>query len=353
VTDPLEGAWDRIDCRMVLVGWPDPAPSNLSEAIVSLTTFELANTAPTILDGPAGAMLVWRGYLTGGISTLYHGLLGHIDEHGMTTLLSDQRLEIHVSAGEDRVTVFGALRDAVQLERAEFETKLSAATGSEQLVQSLTHDRLNEAYAEHQERAEEVIERARERDEERAHEIGAPPPARLSQVAPGEVDVGWLEEADCTLTATYDPDGSLEHASLIFEGFGGWRTELLAPGYGDVDGESYNEAFAWRARQWNWVKASDEHAEDDEDAGDDDAPEGAWMLRGTGRVELPDVLTYLPEDIKDWAIEMTETAVRSPPDFGEDDPGLLRDLEALNEQLTRARATVEADRASWRDADDV
>jgi hypothetical protein len=249
----------------------------------------------------------------------------------MAAIISDQRLDIHVAAATDDIVVLGALRDPVVLSREQFEAKLAAASEPAELVQSLVHDRLS-AITFDAGSADEVIRRARDREQDREHQLGAVRPARIRQDPPGHLNLDRLEEASCLLQAQYDPDGDLADAELSFD-MGGWRTDLLPPGESVNATESYDESFAWRARQWQWVEQPDHRsdAETPDEAGD-------WAVRAFGRVELVDVLPYLPPVVEDWALKMTERAIVGLEDIIDDVPQATADLVALRGQLAAARA---------------
>jgi hypothetical protein len=133
--DVLDGAWDRIDSRLTIVNWPAEPPDALAAAVTNLVTFEAANAPPAVLAGTADTdVLVWRGYLTGGIAALHEAVIGLIDEHGLIALIGDARLEIHVVGHTDRVAVLGALRHPVVLDREAFEAKLATAAGANDLA---------------------------------------------------------------------------------------------------------------------------------------------------------------------------------------------------------------------------
>jgi hypothetical protein len=236
--DLLASAWDRIDSRLTIVNWPSDPPPDLVAVVENLVTFEMANGPPAVLAGAGDTnVLVWRGYLTGGIAALYEQLSGLVDDHGLIALIGDARLEVQLVAGADRVAVLGALRHTVVVDRDEFETRLAAASGAADLAASFVHDALNQG-------AGEVLGQALERDRAQAHQLGARPPEVLRQIAPGDVDFDLLDEATVEVSEVYDPEGDLIDAALRCETFGGWRTDFLAPGLGDLEGEHWEDGFA-------------------------------------------------------------------------------------------------------------
>ena len=288
----LASAWDRIDSRLTIVNWPCEPPPVLAEAIANLVMFETANGPPAVLPGAEDTnVLVWRGYLTGGIAALYEQLSGLVDAHGLIALIGDARLEVHLVARADRVAVLGALRHPVLVDRGEFEAKLAGASGAADLAASFFHDALNQA-------AGEVLARALERDRAQSHGIGAPPPAALPQVAPGELDFDLLEEATVEVCEVYDPEDDLIEAAIRCETFGGWLTDFLAPGFGNPEGERWEDSFCWRAVQWRWVDRG-------EDATDDDRP-GGWRLRARQELPVDELARWLPPDVVSWLDRMTQ-----------------------------------------------
>ena len=245
--DILGAAWDRIDSRLTIVNWPAEPPHALVAAVTNLVMFEPANSAPAVLPGAADAdVLVWRGYLTGGIAALYEQLIGLVDEHGLVALIGDARLEVHVAADSSRVAVLGALRHPVVLDRAQFEAKLASAASANDLATSLFEDALNRG-------AEDVLDRALERDRAQERQLGSPPPKVLPQIPPGNVDFDLLDESTVEVIEAYDPEHDLTDAAIRCETFGGWRTDFLAPGLGTLEGERWEDSFCWRAVQWRWL----------------------------------------------------------------------------------------------------
>jgi hypothetical protein len=55
----------RIDTRLTVVDWASGVDEEVAKAVAAVTTFELANDAPAVVDDAWTAHLAWRGYLTG------------------------------------------------------------------------------------------------------------------------------------------------------------------------------------------------------------------------------------------------------------------------------------------------
>lgn len=339
ISDEQLGPFDRILSRLTIVNWPQDPPDDLHDAVLRLATFELANDAPTTLPGVGGTeVLAWRGYLTGGIGAMYEHLVELIDEHELTALLADPRLEVHIAAGSSKVIILGALRHAVVLERDEFAARLRAATGANDLAQSIVIDAMNEG-------ATEVLGRAAERDAVQPAEIGAPPPDTLGVLPPGEVYFDVLEEATVAVAEHYDPEHNLIEASITCETFGGWRTEFLPPGMGDdLPGERHEQTLTWRVAQWRWTEADHDHSDEFDD--EDDSQAGRWSLLARAEIDVDQITQWLPEELVPLLERLTEhgaeileyTDASSVPDAA-------RRRQQLVDGLVRLRAQQSHDNA--------
>jgi hypothetical protein len=327
--DVFGAAWDRIDSRLTIVNWPVEPPDALVAAITNLVRFEPANSAPSVLPGAGDAdVLVWRGYLTGGIAALYEQLIGFVDEHGLVALMGDARLEVHVAGGSRRVAVLGALRHTVVADRDEFVAKLVGAASANDLATGFLQDALNRG-------AEDVLVRALERDRAQEGQLGSPPPKVLPQTPPGELDVDLLDEATVEVIETYDPERDLVDALIRCEAFGGWRTDFLAPGLGHLDAEPWEDTFCWRAVQWRSVS---DHAERPNDVGDADDADGLWRLHARAELAVDAIARWMPADVVPWPDRMTRRCLDELDKLAEvelpDRAGIRGRLEA---DLTRLR----------------
>ncbi|HEX6025111.1 MAG TPA: hypothetical protein VFZ00_24175 [Solirubrobacter sp.] len=60
----------RIDTRLTILDWPLSVDDELQATVSAVTTFELANDVPAVVEDGLTRHLAWRGYLTGGLLTL-------------------------------------------------------------------------------------------------------------------------------------------------------------------------------------------------------------------------------------------------------------------------------------------
>src|SRR4051794_36760674 len=98
----------------------------LESSVTAITTFELANDAPAIVEDRASRHLAWRGFLTGGLLTLYERLGALISERGIGAFYADPRLEVFVPA-DGQVVVLGAMRYPIRITRADWDARVVAA----------------------------------------------------------------------------------------------------------------------------------------------------------------------------------------------------------------------------------
>jgi hypothetical protein len=332
--DPLAGAFDRVLTRLTIFNLDAPVPKPLVRALVDLFTFEKANSHPAIVDnGSGGRAIVWRGYLTGGLRTLYDRVAPMLDEHDLVGLLADPRLEVHVAAGADTVTIMGALADSITVDRSEWERRLERADDADALVQTFIIDRLNEG-------ANDVLQAVRDRDDATRPALGSPPPDTLKQSPPGAVDFDMLEESTFHLGESYDPEGNITAAEVICHTFGGnWRTDILAPVVNDSDDERRDR---WRAIQYRWITENEDDVEAEDEEEDDDFGEepGRWSPSGRQELALDEVLQHLPQALHAWALDKTQYAIEALEEMIGDPivPHAQEDRDALADQLQRAQA---------------
>ena len=306
----------RIDTRLTVIDWPDAPDADLVEAVTGVTTFELANDPPDLLVDGDRRHLAWRGYLTGGLLTLFERVGAKVSALGMSAFYGDPRLEVFVPA-HGNVVVLGALRVPIVIERDEWDTRVRSAGSASDLVADLTAP-LGSG-------AEEIIAEARRAAEEEPHPFLALRPEALELSAPGEVQLELLEDAEFELTERYAPEGSLDAAWLSFE-IPHWRTDFIAPATVLPPYRLLEESQHWRVAQWKWVPDGEE---DDE---------GEWELWAHMPVNVSDVLQWIPDVIGSWVRNMTELAIGVLEEIAEEEPvfrvaadTLKRELAAVDE----------------------
>jgi hypothetical protein len=119
----------RIDTRLTIVDWPLTVDEELEAAVAGVTTFELANDAPAVVEDGLTRHLAWRGYLTGGLLTLYERLGSLLSDRGLSAFYADPRLEVIVPA-EGELVVLGPLRHPIRIPRAIRFVRTGALTAS-------------------------------------------------------------------------------------------------------------------------------------------------------------------------------------------------------------------------------
>jgi hypothetical protein len=305
------GDWDQIESRITVLDWPEEPPRELADAIAGLVSFQVANVEASVLEWDQGRLLVWRGYLTGGVLTLYSRLSGLCDEYGLTALLADPRVEILVEGGAEHVFVTGVFRTPKRIGRARLGALIHRANSGAELVESLFADELSVGQ-------KELVDRVREANEARGPGLGQPPPEAIPEVPPGHVDWALVEESYVERHEEFSPDGELL-TSLVTLTLGPWRTAFHPPAL-SVDGQS----LRWRVVQSKWTAP---RTIDDSD----------WVLRGSETVSVLQVLRHLPEDLHLWALELTRGALADAEDQEHSDAiGVAR--QALATELADAEA---------------
>jgi hypothetical protein len=306
----------RIDTRLTVIDWPADADDALVDAVTSVTTFEIANDGPTVLIDGDRRHLVWRGYLTGGLLTLYERLGQTLSQLGMSAFYADPRIEVFVPARGD-VVVLGALRQPIPVSRQEWDARVAGAGSAAQLAMDLM-PRPSTA-------AEEIIAEARRAAEQEPHPFLAPRPEAFEMPAPGEVQFDLLDDAECELTERYDPEGSLDAARLSF-GMLRWRTDFLAPLTVLPPFRSMMDSLTWRVTQWEWV----------EDGQGDD--EGGWTPCAQMPVTVREVVDRVPPKLALWVRGMTELAIAQLEELAEEQPAFHEAAETLRWEVARLRS---------------
>ena len=304
----------RIDTRLTVMDWPAAPDDDLVEAVTGVTTFEIANDPPDLLVDDDRRHLVWRGYLTGGLLTLYERLAAKVSGLGMSAFYADPRLEVFVPARGD-VIILGALRMPIAVERDEWDARVRAAGSVSDLVVDLTQPMRRGA--------DEIIAEARRAAEEEPHPYMALRPEALEMSAPGEVQFDLLEDAEFELTERYEPECGLDAAWLSFE-LPRWRTDFIAPMTVLPPYRLLDESRVWRVAQWQWMPDPD----DDE--------EGDWELWAHMPVTVSDVVSRVPDRIAQWVRGMTELAIEAFEEIGEEEPEYARAARELKSELAAA-----------------
>jgi hypothetical protein len=163
----------RIDTRLTIVDWPLTVDEELEAAVAGITTFELANDARAVVEDGLTRHLAWRGYLTGGLLTLYERLGSLLSDRGLSAFYADPRLEAFVPADRE-VVVLGALRHPIRIDRADWDARVAAADDGSELAEGFIRSAL--------EGASGVIEQARHAAQEEPGTLGAPRPEAIEQL---------------------------------------------------------------------------------------------------------------------------------------------------------------------------
>lgn len=303
----------RIDTRLTVLDWPGDPDDDLVEAVAGVTMFEIANDGPAIVGDGDRRHLVWRGYLTGGLLTIYERLGRALSDLGLGAFYADPRIEVFVPAEGD-VVVLGALRYPIPIAREEWDARVASATSAADLARDLIPPPTSAA--------EEIIAEARRAADEEPHPFLAVRPEALEMPAPGEVQFDLLDDAECELTERYEPEGSLEAAWLSF-GILRWRTDFLAPLTVLPPFHSMMDSLTWRVAQWEWLDDGEEEGE------------GRWAARAHMPVSVREVADRVPERLVPWVRGMTERAIEQLEELAEEQPGFLEAAETLRWELAR------------------
>jgi hypothetical protein len=304
-----------VNSRLTVVDWPADADDELVEAVERIAGFATANDAPAVLDAGASAHLAWRGYITGGLVTLYEALGVLLSEHGLGAFYADPRLEVFVPPAGD-VVVLGALRHPIAVSRQEWDDHVSSASDGNALAARFIRDALDE-------RASDVVAEARQAAEEDAHPFAAVRPAAIEMTAPGEVDFDLLQDTECELTERYDPEDNLQDAWLTFRVLR-WRTDFVAPGTVMPPSERLEDSTGWRVSQWEWLDG-------DEDERDEEGER--WALRTHMPLTPAEVAEWAPDPLRPWVRRMTEEGVRLLTELADEEPVFLDAARRLKAEL--------------------
>ena len=309
----------RVDTRLTIANWPAFPGPDLVEAVERIATFEVANEAPAVVEDGDTNHLAWRGYLTGGLATLYEVLGAVLAEHGLGAFYADPRLEVFVPSDGD-VVVLGALRVPIRLSRSEWDRRVAVAQDGNELAADLIRGTLSD-------RASGVVEQARRDASENPHPLVAARPAAFETTAPGEVNFDLLDDSDCQLTERYDPEDNLDEAWLSCSVLR-WRTDFIAPGTVMPPSQRLADCTGWRVTQWEWV-------EDDEEEDVDD--DGRWALRAHVPMPAAAVAERVPRPLRPWVRRMTEEGVAWLDDLADAEPQFASDAERLRDELEALR----------------
>jgi hypothetical protein len=271
--DLIGAAAGRVLARLTILELPEEDDTELVDELVRLLTFESGNNPPAII---AGGALVWRGYVTGGLGTLYEQVGPLADRYGLSALIADERLEVHVTGGAEKVLVLGPLTDTMEVSRWLWEHRVERAMDPDELAQWFVFDRIQDS-------SELLLAAAAGEDDD-----VTPSP---SGARPPRIDYARVAGSVCTVLESYEPDGSLQDAVVECRPVAGrWRTDFQAP-YVDRDG-GRTTIVGWRVAQWELVARPDD-----------------WALAARAGADLATVLTHLPLALRPWAIARTQAAL--------------------------------------------
>jgi hypothetical protein len=308
----------RIDTRLTVLDWPLTVDQEVEAAVAGVTTFELANDAPAVVEDGLTRHLAWRGYLTGGLLTLYERLGALLSDHGLSAFYADPRLEVFVP-GDGEVVVLGALRHPIRIDRADWDARVATAYDGSELAEGFIRSAL--------EGAGEIIEQARHAAQEQSGALGAPRPEAFEQRAPGEVELDLLDDSDFELTERFDPEGNPEESWVSCRVLR-WKTDFVSPGTVREPDHRLEDALSWRVSQWQWVP---EETEDEDD--DDDGEWGEWALRGHSPITAAEVAQRLPEPLVLWVRRRTEQAVELLNELETEGPAFVAAARRLKAEL--------------------
>jgi hypothetical protein len=277
----------RIDTRLTVLDWPLTVDQEVEAAVAGVTTFELANDAPAVVEDGLTRHLAWRGYLTGGLLTLYERL--------------------------------GALRHPIRIDRADWDARVATAYDGSELAEGFIRSAL--------EGAGEIIEQARHAAQEQSGALGAPRPEAFEQRAPGEVELDLLDDSDFELTERFDPEGNPEESWVSCRVLR-WKTDFVSPRTVREPDHRLEDALSWRVSQWQWVP---EETEDEDD--DDDGEWGEWALRGHSPITAAEVAQRLPEPLVLWVRRRTEQAVELLNELETEGPAFVAAARRLKAEL--------------------
>ena len=305
--EDLGSAPARILTRLTILALPEVSAEAVVDDLVTVLTFENGNGPPVVLDNGCWGALVWRGYVTGGLATLYEQVARLADEHGFSALIADERLEVHLAAGRAKVSVIGPLADTIEIDRRLWEYRLERALDPDELAQWFVFDRIRES-------AEEILTASADQSAPPAW----PGTPRLDDDRPHGIDYEQIAGSTFHLLESYEPDGELQDAVVECRRIGGrLRTDLQAPYVAHEQVPA--RIVGWHVAQWELTAVPDE-----------------WSLTARADAELAVVLACLPTPLRTWALERTAAALdlidRISPDAVEDVP-----RERLRRELDDAR----------------
>jgi hypothetical protein len=309
---------ERLDTRLLILDLQHEVPEEVESALTELTQLERWNDSPAPLEDDSSRHLCWRGYVTGGVTTVWEMLGELLLREGLSAMYTDPLVEAFVPARGESVAVLGPLRRPVRLSLEEWREQVGRAANSHDLHDAMI--RLGSGGAESEIRAARAAVGADSSSRYQGR------PEQIEVRAPGEVLLELVEESDVTLTESFDPDG-FEEGSWASCGVLRWRTEFLAPGTARVPGQSYDDCLTWRVAQWEWAP------DDEEDQGSTEGEEAAWKLRGQMPVRAPDVAEHLPDELRQWVERATRHGIERADELRDEVPGAVSVAESLRSQL--------------------
>jgi hypothetical protein len=309
---------ERLDTRLLILDLPAEVPEEVESAVIELTRLERWNDSPALLEDDSGRHMCWRGYITGGVTTVWEMLGEVLLREGLSAMYTDPLVEAFVPARGESVAVLGALRRPVRLSLQEWREQVGRAANSHDLHSVMIGLGSGEGESEIRAARAAVGADTSSRYEGR--------PEQIEVRAPGEVLLELVEESDVTLTERFDPEG-FEEGSWASCQVLRWRTEFLSPGTIRIPGQSYDDSLTWRVAQWEWVPA---------DEGDERAQEGEddpWKLRGQMPVRAQDVAEHLPDELRQWVERATHRGIERAEDLRDEVPEVTSVVESLRKQL--------------------
>lgn len=311
---PVSIPFQRVRTWLTILGVGERLPPDLTDALSHLTAFEDGNVPALLVPaGPGTCAVVWRGYLTGGIATVYEHLSPLIDRHGLAALFGDDRLEVHLRGGTEDAIVIAPSAAPITIDRTLWEQRLETAREPDDLAHTFLLDRLPDG-------GEQLLEAVSAAERRQAEWLDAAPPAVQIEVPPGVVDLALLTDATFHLVEAYGPDGLLDDTIVECRAVGApWRTDVHAPCVDSAPGPDRRDS--WRLAQWRLT-------------GDGREPR-RWVLDAQEDVDLETVVGCLPPGLRGWAERRTEEAIALLDQLADDPvaPGAGADRDRLRQEL--------------------
>lgn len=307
------------DVRIVVLNLPDEDLVELHDALGGLCQDYVGNEGWAEISGGERPVVFWRGWVAGGIASVYLALAPALVEHELEVLLSDNRIDVVTAGGADDVVINGLYRVPRVMSAEQFRALAVEALTPDDLVHRLMafkwadEDRLGFARR----------EANRTKTEDAADGELWQRPRVVTQVAPGHIDWGYLDESDCQVVDDYDPEGSLTDSRAIFT-CGAMTTQVIPPAVFEPEIEPHQTDFRWRAFQFD---------------ADEEEPTVALEI-----ITVERTLEVMPGRSATWVRDLTREAIEQATAVLEDceeDFDIRRDRDALAHELRLAFPEVE------------